>query len=435
MSSFAIVGESIEPKELSFELPSSKSISNRLLVMEYLAGKSQLVSNLSSSDDTVLLNRNLRKTECRFNSPKHPSVETSFEEDFTPLECGNAGTTCRFLTALLSITPGKWLLTADRRMEDRPLKPLIEILKHLGAEMEQRSESSIFPLKIIGKPLQGGQRISLPADLSSQFVSALSLIAPYMERGLCLDLSPSQVSRPYIDMTIALMREQGANIEIRDKLLRIAARPYIFRPVVVEADWSAAAFAYSLVAIRKIKGMKVKGLKAHSLQGDSIVAELFAKYFKVVTEYFEDYVIISYCETVSWQNKPIIIDFKNCPDLFLPLLITAVCLDRPFEFQGLGTLSYKESDRLGGAITELKKVGVEIAFEHGKALRLNCENAFQADTGKIEINTYNDHRMAMAFALLASKYGSIRIKNPNCVSKSFPAYWAELSKYFRIELH
>lgn len=433
MHSLAFVGESISPKELSFELPSSKSISNRLLIIEYLAGKSQQVSNLSTSDDTVLLNRSLRKIESRKNSAKRRFFATPLEEDFMELECGNAGTTCRFLTALLSITPGNRMLTADKRMEDRPLKPLIEILKQLGAELEQQNENTIFPLKITGKLLQGGQTISLPADLSSQFVSALSLIAPYMEKGLCLELSPLQVSRPYIDMTIALMREQGADIEIRDNILRIAARPYTFRPVVVEADWSAAAFAYSLVAIRKIKGLKIKGLKIHSLQGDSVVAEMFAKYFNVMTEYFEDYVVLSYHEATSEQKKLVIIDFKHCPDLFLPVLITAVCLDIPFEFQGLETLSYKESDRLGGAIVELKKVGVEIAFTQGKVVRLNCESMVRSDIIEVEIETYNDHRMAMAFALLAGKYGSIRIKNPDCVSKSFPAYWTELSKYFRID--
>ena len=433
MHSLAFVGESISPKELSFELPSSKSISNRLLIIEYLAGKSQQVSNLSTSDDTVLLNRSLRKIERRKNSAKCCFVATPLEDDFMELDCGNAGTTCRFLTALLSITPGNRMLTADKRMEDRPLKPLIEILKQLGAELEQQNENTIFPLKIIGKPLQGGQTISLPADLSSQFVSALSLIAPYMEKGLCLELSPSQVSRPYIDMTIALMRENGAEVEMIDNLLRIAPHPYLFRPVVVEADWSAAAFAYSLVAIRKIKGLKIKGLKAHSLQGDSVVAEMFAKYFNVMTEYFEDYVVLSYHEATSEQKKLVIIDFKHCPDLFLPVLITAVCLDIPFEFQGLETLSYKESDRLGGAIVELKKVGVEIAFTQGKVVRLNCESMVRSDIIEVEIETYNDHRMAMAFALLAYKYGSIRIKNPDCVSKSFPAYWTELSKYFRID--
>lgn len=433
MRSFALVGESISPKELSFELPSSKSISNRLLIIEYLAGKSQQVSNLSTSDDTVLLNRSLRKIESRKNSAKCCFVATPLEEDFMELECGNAGTTCRFLTALLSITSGNRMLTADKRMEDRPLKPLIEILKQLGAELEQQNENTIFPLKIIGKPLQGGQTISLPADLSSQFVSALSLIAPYMEKGLCLELSPSQVSRPYIDMTIALMRENGAELEMRNNLLRIAPRPYLFRPVVVEADWSAAAFAYSLVAIRKIKGLRIKGLKAHSLQGDSVVAEMFAKYFNVMTEYFEDYVVLSYHEATSEQKKLVIIDFKHCPDLFLPVLITAIRLDTPFEFQGLETLSYKESDRLGGAIAELKKVGVEIAFIQGKAVRLNCESMVRSDIIEVEIETYNDHRMAMAFALLAGKYGIIRIKNPDCVSKSFPAYWTELSKYFRID--
>lgn len=433
MHSLAFVGESISPKELSFELPSSKSISNRLLIIEYLAGKSQQVSNLSTSDDTVLLNRSLRKIESRKNSAKCCFVATPLEDDFMELDCGNAGTTCRFLTALLSITPGNRMLTADKRMEDRPLKPLIEILKQLGAELEQQNENTIFPLKITGKPLQGGQTISLPADLSSQFVSALSLIAPYMEKGLCLELSPSQVSRPYIDMTIALMRENGAELEMRNNLLRIAPRPYLFRPVVVEADWSAAAFAYSLVAIRKIKGLRIKGLKAHSLQGDSVVAEMFAKYFNVMTEYFEDYVVLSYHEATSEQKKLVIIDFKHCPDLFLPVMITAIRLDTPFEFQGLETLSYKESDRLGGAIAELKKVGVEIAFIQGKAVRLNCESMVRSDIIEVEIETYNDHRMAMAFALLAGKYGIIRIKNPDCVNKSFPAYWTELSKYFRID--
>ncbi len=441
MHSLALIGESIASAEPSFCIPSSKSISNRLLIIEYLAGKSLQISNLSSSEDTVLLRKALQKM-------RRLSIETkrlrlgmltkadtvACTADRVELYCGNAGTTCRFLTALLSITPGKWLLNADKQMENRPLKPLIEALKQLGADVEPQSKSTIFPLKITGKPLRGGQTLSLPADLSSQFVSALLLVAPYLQRGLSLELSPSQVSRPYIDMTTALMKENGADVEIKDNILHISPQEYVFLSPAVEADWSAAAFAYALVAIRKIKGLKIKGLKAHSLQGDSVVADLFSEHFNVKTDYFANHVVISYCETISKQHKPLIINFKHYPDLFLPILMTAVCLNIPFEFQGLETLAYKESDRLGGAIAELKKVGVEISYGVDRIVRNDCKHATYADVAKTEIETYNDHRMAMAFALLASKYDNIRIKNPICVSKSFPTYWTELSKFFRIEL-
>ncbi len=437
MLSFAEIGERKSQNGEWFSLPSSKSISNRLLIIRFLAGSALQVRNLSSSDDTVLLERCLEKIKGCFGAAKQPFGKSfgCFDNSVSKnepveLECGNAGTTCRFLTALLSITQGRWSVNADGRMEHRPLLPLIEVLKSLGADIETANENHIFPLQISGKPLQGGQRVKLPPDLSSQFVSALALIAPYMERGLEIKLSESQVSMPYVRMTVEIMRKNGAEVLFCDNVLKISPKPYVFRSSEVEADWSAAAFAYALVAVNEIEGLKIKGLIRDSLQGDSIVENWFAEFFDVKTDYMENFAVLSCRKGLSAANKCVNLDFKDCPDLFLPLLAAAALRKKPFVFSSLETLVHKESDRLHNALTELAKFGIHPQLCGGKLLMRSEDYPDFSNLSPIETATYNDHRMAMAFSLFASRFSCVRIENPDCVSKSFPAYWEKLGKFF-----
>lgn len=434
MHSFAVINNRKSPKVDSFELPFSKSLSNRLLILRYLAGSSLQIRNLSSSDDTVLLNEALEKVKhySLTTITKHES--TTFESDFVELECKNAGTACRFLLSLLSITSGKWLLNADQRMEQRPIIPLIECLKSLGADIESVYPNKIFPLRIKGKQLKCSGLITLPSNLSSQFISSLAMIAPYVDGGLRISLHTSQVSLPYIKMTLKLMQENGAEVKIENNVLSIGQKQYRFEKTDIEADWSAAAFAYSIVALGKIESFKINGLNNNSLQGDAIVAELFSKYFGVQTLFNDSGVCLYYNENSFRKKETIEIDFSSCPDLFLPLVVTAVCLNKSFVFNGLETLSYKESDRLNNVIDQIRKEGMDISYENGEMKFKAMDSCKELSYDLFEANSYNDHRMAMAMSLFAFKYKSVKIQNPDCVDKSFPDYWKMLSHFFEVSL-
>lgn len=439
--SIATIGRRKQQSGLSFSLPSSKSISNRLLIIGFLADSSLKIKNLSSSDDTLLLKRHLAEIKRRFILPrrrfipiKRRFVSINRQDNFAEFDCKNAGTTCRFLIALLSITYGKWLIKADERMEHRPLMPLIDVLKRLGADIEIAGAGRVFPLKIKGKPLSGGDCITLPPNYSSQFASALAMIAPYMQKGLSISLSDAQVSKPYIDMTLSLMRDCGAEIKLSDNILQISPVEYKFGEFEVEADWSSAAFAYALVAVLKLPLLKIKGLGANSLQGDAAVRELFFEFFGVKTLFADDCALLSYSETSRENSKVAKIDFKSCPDLFLPLVVTAVCSRQAFEYKGLETLVHKESDRLGNLVAELKKMGLKLQSDSSSLAIYEYDSSLFDGKMVLETDSYNDHRFAMAMSLFASVSEKVIIKNPDCVEKSFPNYWGELSKFFDLSL-
>lgn len=434
MHSFAVINNRKLQKVDSIELPFSKSLSNRLLILRHLAGSSLQIRNLSSSDDTVLLNNALEKVKhySLTTITKHES--TTFESDFVELECKNAGTACRFLLSLLSITSGKWLLNADQRMEQRPIIPLIECLKSLGADIESVYPNKIFPLRIRGKQLKCSGLITIPSNLSSQFISSLAMISPYVDGGLRISLPSSQVSLPYIKMTLKLMQENGAEVRIENNVLTIGQKQYRFDKTDVEADWSAAAFAYSIVALGKIESLKINGLNNNSLQGDAIVAELFSKYFGVQTLFNNCGVCLYYDENSFRKKETMEMSFSSCPDLFLPLVVTAVCLNKSFVFNGLETLSYKESDRLNNVIEEIRKEGMDISYENGELKFKAMDYCKEVSYDSFEANSYNDHRMAMAMSLFVFKYKSVKIKNPDCVDKSFPDYWNMLSHFFEVSL-
>lgn len=434
MHSFAVINNRKLQKVDSIELPFSKSLSNRLLILRHLAGSSLQIRNLSSSDDTVLLNNALDKVKHYSFSGKTKYETENTENDFVELECKNAGTACRFLLSLLSITSGKWMLKADQRMEQRPIIPLIECLKSLGADIESVYPNKIFPLRIRGKQLKCSGLITIPSNLSSQFISSLAMISPYVDGGLRISLPSSQVSLPYIKMTLKLMQENGAEVRIENNVLTIGQKQYRFDKTDVEADWSAAAFAYSIVALGKIESLKINGLNNNSLQGDAIVAELFSKYFGVQTLFNNCGVCLYYDENSFRKKETMEMSFSSCPDLFLPLVVTAVCLNKSFVFNGLETLSYKESDRLNNVIEEIRKEGMDISYENGELKFKAMDYCKEVSYDLFEANSYNDHRMAMAMSLFVFKYKSVKIKNPDCVDKSFPDYWNMLSHFFEVSL-
>ena len=394
---------------ITITLPYSKSISNRLLIMHFLSQSKIALNYLSQSDDTILLQNILQNL---------------LKEETNHFYTHNAGTTTRFLIALLSITKGSWRINADERMNHRPILPLIDALKQLGAEIKTASQTKTFPLEIKGKNLQGGKTIEIPSTQSSQIVSAIAMIAPYCERGLKIKYPETQTSLSYIDMTLSMMKNYGIDLERKNNIIDIKQGCYKIEEETFEADWSSASFFYALVAISKSHKIFLPQLKENSLQGDKIIKEIFERSFGVTTTFTQEGATIEYNPEIEKQNQQI--DFTTCPDLFLPVLIADVCTDLQISYTGLQTLSLKESDRLNSAIKQIEKLNIKATIKED-VLSID-KSQIRHNNLPILIETYQDHRMAMAFYLLAFRYKGIEIENPNCVSKSFPNYWNEIKK-------
>ncbi len=394
---------------ITITLPYSKSISNRLLIMHHLSQNKIALNHLSQSEDTTLLQNILQNLK---------------KETTTPFHTHNAGTTTRFLIALLSIIEGEWKIEADQRMNHRPILPLLEALKQLGADIEINSETKIFPLTIKGKKLQGNKTIKLSSAQSSQIVSAIAMIAPYCKGGLKIEYPENQTSLSYIEMTLSMMKTYGIDIERQGNIINIKQGEYKIEEETFEADWSSASFFYALVAIEKTHKIFIPQLKENSLQGDKAIEKIFRKSFSVLTSYTKEGAIIEYSPDL--EKQPQQIDFTSTPDLFLPVLIADVCTSSQLSYKGLQTLNLKESQRLDKAIEQLQQFGIKF-IENNNVLTLDKTQRHFNNPSK-QIKTYQDHRIAMAFSLLAFKYEGINIENPQCVSKSFPNFWQELRK-------
>ena len=394
---------------ITITLPYSKSISNRLLIMHHLSQNKIALNHLSQSEDTTLLQNILQNLK---------------KETTTPFHTHNAGTTTRFLIALLSIIEGEWKIEADQRMNHRPILPLLEALKQLGADIEINSETKIFPLTIKGKKLQGNKTIKLSSTQSSQIVSAIAMIAPYCKGGLKIKYPENQTSLSYIEMTLSMMKHHGIEVETKQNIIDIKQGNYKIEEETFEADWSSASFFYALVAIEKTHKIFLPQLKENSLQGDKAIEKIFRKSFSVLTSYTKEGAIIEYSPDL--EKQPQQIDFTSTPDLFLPVLIADVCTSSQLSYSGLQTLNLKESQRLDKAIEQLQQFGIKF-IENNNVLTLDKTQRHFNNPSK-QIKTYQDHRIAMAFSLLAIKNKTINIENPQCVSKSFPNFWQELRK-------
>ena len=382
-------------------LPSSKSISNRALIIHALGRGSYLPENLSDCDDTQVMIRAL-------NAKAGETIDIMA-----------AGTAMRFLTAYLSVTPGERLITGTQRMQQRPIQVLVDALRALGADIEYASNEGYPPLRIKGKALTQS-RITLPGNVSSQYISALLMIGPTLPNGLTLTLTGDIISKPYIQLTLQLMSDFGAKTEwVDENTLTVSPQPYQSTPFYVESDWSAASYWYQIVALSKKATVTLPGLFSHSYQGDSQVARLFES-LGVSTEYKDKQV------TLRKSGKPVEqmgYNFINQPDLAQTFVVTCALLNIPFRFSGLQTLKIKETDRMAALIEEMGKLGFVLHESEGSVLSWNgerCERSAEA------IDTYEDHRMAMAFAPACLVLPDININNPQVVSKSYPRYWDNL---------
>lgn len=391
-------------------LPASKSISNRALIIHALAGGHIRPDNLSDCDDTEVVIDALQ------NNPDIVDVKA-------------AGTAMRFLTAYYSVVPGEHVITGTERMKHRPIGILVDALRQLGAKIDYVEEPGFPPLHIVGSQLDGG-RLDVPGNISSQFVSALMLIAPCLKHGLELHLTGNIISHPYIDLTLWTMREFGADADWSsgDTIL-VKPKPYYEHPYFIENDWSAASYWYEILALYGEGDSRVHlaGLSDGSKQGDSVVRYIFSLLgVKTSFEGTDDGLSTTVTLTPHRCTLPQLdYDFINSPDLAQTFVVTCCALGIPFHFTGLGTLKIKETDRIEALKRELRKVGFlirsvndsELIWEAGR-----CEPSFEP------IDTYEDHRMAMSFAPLAIKFPGLIINHPEVVSKSYPHYWRDLQE-------
>lgn len=381
-------------------LPSSKSISNRALVLNALGLNTIDIQNLSDCDDTNVM-------------------VDAFRSETNLIDVKAAGTSMRFLTAFLSITPGEWIITGTERMQLRPIHVLADALISLGARIQYLGKIGFPPLKIKGTTLEGGE-IYLSGDISSQFISALLMIAPTMKKGLIIHLEGEIISIPYIKLTLGMMSQFGVKAHWDDRTIRIHPEVYKPIPYVIESDWSAASYWYEIAALSDSAEIELKGLFKNSMQGDSAVSQLFTD-LGVESEFTDSGVRLIKTNRVT---KKMFHNFINEPDLAQTFVVTCCMMNIPFMFTGLQSLKIKETDRIEALKNEMKKLGYLIYDSNGSILEWNGERC-QPDASPV-IKTYEDHRMAMAFAPAAIKLESIDIAEPKVVSKSYPRFWDDL---------
>ncbi len=407
-------------------LTSSKSISNRVLIIKALSGIDFEIDNLAEAKDTKILTKLLSAT------------------DLTNFDVGHAGTVMRFLTAFLSMEKGDFVLTGSERMQQRPIQLLVDALRNLGAEIEYLKNEGYPPLKIRGNMLAGG-KIQIDGSVSSQYISALMLVAPYMRNGLKIVFEGKLTSKPYLEMTAQIMQYFGAELIWQEDAIDIKAGKYVARDFFVEADWSAASYWYGMAALAKDADVTLSGLQKNSLQGDSVVSKIYEN-FGVKTEYIKNGIRLTKDLKFTTQNSLLSLDFTDCPDIAQTVAVTCAAMKISAKFTGLHTLRIKETDRISALQTELNKLNYSVDVNEDELIILTslpnqtslrteqCEVKQSASNNKISsylamssIKTYDDHRMAMAFAPLGLLY-PIKIDDEQVVVKSYPDFWNDLKK-------
>jgi 3-phosphoshikimate 1-carboxyvinyltransferase len=388
--------------EGEINISGSKSESNRLLILQALY-PSIKIKNLSDSDDTVVLKKALNS-------------------DASEIDIHHAGTAMRFLTAFFAIQENRTtILTGSPRMQERPIKILVNALRDLGAEIEYLKNDGFPPIKISGKKLEKNE-VSLEANVSSQYISALSLIAPVLPFGLKINLKGKLTSQPYLKMTLKLLEDLGVEVKFEKSVIEIKPlKSILSKSFTVESDWSSASYFFSIIALSENGKIQLNSFKKESLQGDSELVSLF-KNLGVKAEFSKNYLVLQKEENFNFPET-FKTNLSKTPDLAQTLAVTCFGLKIPCQLTGLHTLKIKETDRLVALKSELEKLGASVEItENSLSLKPN-----QKINPGISIKTYNDHRMAMAFAPLALKT-EISIENPEVVSKSYPGFWEDLGK-------
>ena len=371
------------------QLPASKSESNRALMIAAYGGFAPDFQNLSDSNDTLVLAEAIRKTQSRE----------------AVIDIADCGTAARFMTTYLACHEGEWLLTGTERMKQRPIKPLVDALKVFGADIQYVEQDGFLPLQIHGKTFQGG-KVGIDMTQSSQFASSLLLAAPMFPQGLELELQGCANSLPYLDMTLDMMCHFSAQAERQGGTVIVKPQPYKKQPFTVEPDWTAASYWYEMAAFCEECEIRLYGLSGPStgsgtanLQGDAIIAE-WMRSFGVCTTPCDEGIILT---KMPYERKPLSFDFTNNPDLYPTMAATCAGLGIEASFTGLDNLALKESDRVEAMRQELAKLG----------------------NRPLHFCAHNDHRIVMALAPLALRYGPVTFDHPEVVKKSYPNFWSD----------
>ena len=387
------------------DLPASKSISNRALTIAAMADGCS-IGNIADCDDTNAMRRALQTQSAQAN-----------------VNIGAAGTAMRFLTAYFASQPWRSvLLDGTPRMRKRPIGELVEALRLCGAEIDYYASEGYPPLWIEGRHLKADAPLRMRGNVSSQYVSAMMMVAPMMKGGLTIEIEGGLTSRPYVEMTAALMRHFGAEVTVGESTIVIEGKPYSPSSLTVESDWSAASYWYEIKALCPDLDIRLNGLQSDSLQGDSRVAEYF-KLFGVTTEYTNNGVALGFCD--ADRDATLNIDLSSQPDIAQTIVVTACLTGRPFRIGGLHTLRIKETDRLEALRAQLAQLGFNIEIADDSILSWN--GAAGEAAAHPRILTYDDHRMAMAFAPAAIRFPSLTVLDARVVSKSYPDYWRHLA--------
>ncbi|GMN10564.1 3-phosphoshikimate 1-carboxyvinyltransferase [Croceitalea sp. MTPC9] len=382
------------------KITGSKSETNRLLLLQALF-QNITIANLSNSDDAQVMEKGLKISKGE-------------------VDIHHAGTAMRFLTSYFAISEGKEvILTGSDRMKERPIKVLVDALISMGADISYAGNEGYPPLKIRGKNLEKST-VSLPANISSQYISSLILVAPSLEKGLEIELVGKITSVPYIKMTLALLKEVGIDSDFVGNSIRVYPMEKVAaKDLVVESDWSAASYFYSIVALSGVGSeIKLSSYKKSSLQGDSILSKIYEA-FGVKTTFLENSILLK--KEDELKPKTFSLNLRNAPDIAQTIAVTCLGLGMDCHLTGLHTLPIKETDRLAAMKIELEKLGAEVAITSESLTLMTCK-VLKKD---IAIDTYNDHRMAMAFAPIAFKT-DLFINDAGVVSKSYPDFWKDM---------
>ncbi|WP_321998030.1 3-phosphoshikimate 1-carboxyvinyltransferase [Draconibacterium orientale] len=389
----------------TINLPASKSISNRALIINALSYSPYPIRNLSDSDDTKVLTAALFSNSNKF-------------------DIGHAGTAMRFLTAFLAKIVGEWEITGSERMQQRPIAILVDALTQLGAQIKYLGNEGCPPLKILGSHLKG-QPIELDGSVSSQYISALLLIAPTIENGLTLRLKGDITSRSYIKLTLELMAKFGIQYRWDDNEIFVPEQKYFALDFTCEADWSGASYWYQIMALVDNGEVLLENLLLDSLQGDAHIAGWFEQFGVTSTQKAEGVLL---AKTKNRQPEKLVLDFIENPDVAQTMACLCVAKNIPFHFSGLKTLKIKETDRIAALQNELAKFGIPITEpEHGELAWDGSVDMEQQEENPI-IRTYHDHRMALAFAPMALAGYNMQIDDPMVVTKSYPGFWEDLKQ-------
>jgi len=403
----------------TIHLTGSKSECNRALIIEALSHGKVKVENISDAADTATLLQVLSpKSKVESQKKGGSGLET---QDLRLANIGPAGTAMRFLTAYFTLQDEEVILTGSERMKQRPIGILVDALRELGAHIEYIENEGFPPIKLKGSLVQFSNKVSIKGNISSQYITALLLIAARLPFGLELHITSELTSRPYVEMTLAMLQAAGIQHSWEGDVITIPNQEFANTSLHIEPDWSAASYWYAIAALADEAELFLPGLTQYSLQGDSVIAEIMANFG--ITSQFKDGGVYLQKEAKPLARK--IFDLKECPDLAQTVIVVCAALGHGATFTGLETLKIKETDRIKALQNELAKIGVKL-IEKGQVYKLDCSEKFIPE--RIFVNTYDDHRMAMAFAPLALLINEVEIEDAQVVEKSYPAFWKDLEK-------